>query len=249
MTSAITGLAFVIHVTGGTVGLISGLSAVATRKGGAVHRLAGTIFFCAMLTMAIFADYLAVVRPGQIPNLFIGTFTLYLVLTAWLTVRRPEGQIGLTEKLAMAAAVCLLAPFALLSFDLASGLPPPFQSATPLKGPVMIAIYGFTAVVAVAAVSDIRVVRARGVSGARRVARHLWRMCLGLTLAAGSAFTNGLPRLLPKSVHLPDVLLFGPQLVCLAILAFWMIRVRLTGWYDINARRISLVGDNRLAGG
>jgi len=30
-----------------------------------------------------------------------------------------------------------------------------------------------------------------GIVGATRIARHLWRMCLGLTLAAGSAFTMG----------------------------------------------------------
>jgi hypothetical protein len=56
-------------------------------------------------------------------------------------------------------------------------------------------------------------------------------MCAGLTFAAGSAFTNGLPRLLPKTVHVPLLLLFVPQLLSLALLIFWMIRVRFTGWY------------------
>jgi hypothetical protein len=56
-------------------------------------------------------------------------------------------------------------------------------------------------------------------------------MCLGLTLAAGSAFTNGLPRLLPKTVHVPLIFLFIPQLSSLALLIFWVIRVRFTGWY------------------
>jgi len=55
-------------------------------------------------------------------------------------------------------------------------------------------------------------------------------MCLGLTLATGSAFTNGLPRLLPQWVPVSDILVL-PQFVPLALLIFWMIRVRLTGWY------------------
>ena len=38
---------------------------------------------------------------------------------------------------------------------------------------------------------------------------------LGLTFAAGSAFTNGFPRLLPNTVHVPLVLLFIPQLISL----------------------------------
>ena len=36
-------------------------------------------------------------------------------------------------------------------------------------------------------------------TGARRIGRHLWRMCLGFTFSVGSAFTTGLPRLLPKT--------------------------------------------------
>jgi hypothetical protein len=54
---------------------------------------------------------------------------------------------------------------------------------------------------------------------------------LGLTFAAGSAFTNGLPRLLPNTVHVPLILLFVPQLSSLVLLIFWMICVRFTGWY------------------
>src|SRR6266516_7016977 len=44
-----------------------------------------------------------------------------------------------------------------------------------------------------AAIGDAKLVLAGGISGARRIGRHLWRMCLGITLAAGSAFTNGFP--------------------------------------------------------
>jgi hypothetical protein len=80
-------------------------------------------------------------------------------------------------------------------------------------------------------------VLAGGIAGAPRIARHLWRMCLGLTLATGSAFTNGLPRLLPASFHVPPLALFLPQFVPLGLLAFWMVRVRFTGWYKPGALR------------
>jgi hypothetical protein len=193
----ITALAFVLHVGGGTVGLVSGTMAAIARKGGPFHRAAGNVFFISMLVMAIFADYLAVVMPGQIFNLVIGSMAFYLVATAWLTVRRKEGVIGLPEKIAFAAILLLCLPFAVLSFQLATGAEPFVKSAVPIRGPVLIAIYSFTFVVVLAAMADAKVVIAGGISGAPRVARHLWRMCLGLTLAAGSAFTNGLPRLLP----------------------------------------------------
>src|SRR5262245_16663335 len=198
---------------------------MSSRKGERTHRVAGTVFFVSMLVMGVFAGYLAVAIPGQIPNLFIGTFTIYLVATAWMTVRRKDRSVGIPEKIALLVVLCLCVPFVILSFQLATGLEPSFKSSVPLEGPVRIAIYSFTLLVVMAAVGDARLVLARGVTGRRRIGRHLWRMCLGLTLAAGSAFTNGLPRLLPKAIHIPLVFLFLPQLSSLALLIFWMIRV------------------------
>jgi uncharacterized membrane protein len=87
----------------------------------------------------------------------------------------------------------------------------------------------FASVLAVAAIGDAKVVLAGGISGISRISRHLWRMCLGLTLAAGSGFTNGFARLLPGPYHVPTAF-FLPQFIPLGLLAFWMIRVRLPGW-------------------
>ena len=227
---ALTTLAFVLHIGAGTLALVSGTVAAVARKGGRLHRMAGTIFFVSMLVMAAFAAYLAVAMPGQLVNLFIATFTIYLVATAWLTVLRKESIVGLPEKIALAVAFLLCAPFTVLSFQLATGMAPFFKSAVPLKGPVLVAIYSFTTVIAIAAIADAKVVLAGGIAGAPRIARHLWRMCLGLTLAAGSAFTNGLPRLLPGPMHVTPIF-FLPQFLPLILLVFWMIRVRFTGWY------------------
>lgn len=226
-------LAYVLHVGGGMVGLVAGTVAVFACKGGRLHRTAGTVFFASMTLMAAFAAVLGVVLPDPV-NLFIAAFAFYLVATAWLTVRRNAGAVGFPERIFLVTAFCLCAPFAILSFQLAAGLSPMFKSTVPLKGPVLIAIYAFTTVLAIAAISDLRVVLAGGISGAPRIARHLWRMCLGLTLATGSAFTNGLPRLLPGLYQAPLVL-FLPQLVPLGLLIFWMIRVRFTGWFDHQA--------------
>lgn len=232
LPQALTPLAFGLHITGGTVALLAGTVAVLSAKGARLHRVAGTVFVASMLVMAAFADYLALAIPDQIPNLLIGTFTIYLVATAWMTVRRKAGTIGLAEKLAFLVILCLCTPFALLSFELAAGLTPWLRSAMPLEGPVRIALYSFTCVIALATIGDARMLWAGGIAGARRIGRHLWRMCLGLSMAAGSAFTNGLPRLLPHGVHLPLLLLFVPQFAALALLVFWAVRVRLTGWYS-----------------
>ena len=226
----LTTLAFVFHIGGGTLGLVSGTVAAFAPKGGRVHRAAGNLFFVSMLVMAIFAIYLAIVLPHQILNVFIATFATYLVATGWMTVRHREGTAGVPEKIALIVGLILFAPFAILSAQLALGLPPMFPAPIPFKGPLLIALYGITTVLALAAFGDANVVWAGGISGAPRIARHLWRMCLGLTLAAGSAFTNGLPRLLPPPVHVTTIF-FLPQLIPIGLLIFWMIRVRLTRWY------------------
>jgi hypothetical protein len=237
----VTRLVTIIHVLAGSVGLLAGIIAVSSRKGARVHRVAGTLFCVSMLIMAALADYLAIAMPEQIPNFFIGTFTIYLVATAWMTVRRKEWSVGVPEKSALFLVLCLFVPFAVLSFQLATGLEPAFKSAVPLEGPVRVAIYSFTFLVAMAAIGDARLVLTGGITGARRLGRHLWRMCLGLTLAAGSAFTNGFPRLLPNTVHLPLLLLFVPQLFSLGVLIFWIIRVRFTSWSFHNAHTVDSV--------
>ncbi len=225
-----TTFALIVHIVAGMVGLISGTVAAFARKGGRIHRRAGNLFFAGMTVMAIFAAYLAVAMPHQLVNAFISAFTFYMVATAWLTVRRPPSAIGLGEKIALVVAVVLSAPFVILSVQLAAGLPPLFKSAVPFKGPVLIAIYAFTSVLAIGAIGDAKVVFTRGISGAPRIARHLWRMCFGLTLAAGSAFTNGFARLLPGPYHVPPIF-FLPQLLPIVLLVVWMIRLRFTGWF------------------
>jgi uncharacterized membrane protein len=222
-------VAFVLHIGGGAIALVSGAVAVFARKGGRLHRRAGTVFAASMFVMAIFAVYLAFAMPGQLVNVFIGIFAFYLVATAWMTVRRTEGVTGPSDKIVLLVSLCLCAPFAILSFQLAAGLAPWFKSAVAFEGPVLVAIYSFTLVLVLAAIGDARIVLTGGLSGAPRIARHLWRMCLGLTLATGSAFTNGFARFLPGPYHVPPIF-FLPQFLPLLLLVFWMIRVRFVGW-------------------
>lgn len=230
MAHILTTAAFALHIAAGFIALTAGFTAIFAPKGGRIHRAAGKGFLAAMVVMAVFAGCLAVIRPGQMVNLFIATLVLYLIATSWLAAHRCSGRIGIAERLLLVVAMLLWAPFAILAFQLALGLPPLFKSAVPFEGPVLIAIYSFTAVLGIAALSDLKVVVMGGIGGAPRIARHLWRMCLGLTLATGSAFTNGFARLLPGPYHVPMVF-FLPQFIPVLLLFFWLVRVRLTGWF------------------
>src|SRR5260370_35311725 len=76
------------------------------RKGSPRHVLAGKVFVASMLTMGVFAVYLAITRH-QPSNIGGGFLTVYLIGTAWLAARRRDGEttrfdwLGLLSPLAI----------------------------------------------------------------------------------------------------------------------------------------------------
>ena|SRR6267154_4506659 len=80
----------IAHIFAGTLGLLSGTAAMSFRKGSPRHALAGKIFVASMLTMAVLAVYLAIVRH-QPNNIGGGILTFYLIATGWLTAKRRDG--------------------------------------------------------------------------------------------------------------------------------------------------------------
>jgi cytochrome bd-type quinol oxidase subunit 2 len=228
MTDILTKLALGVHVLAGGVAMLAGLAALCVRKGGRLHRRIGDVFVIAMLVMAIFAAILGVILPGQVVNVIIAFFTLYLVVTAWLTGLHGRSRTGLPEKIALGASLLLCAPFVLLMLQAFAGVTI-FPTVMHLRGPILIALCIFTAIIAVAAGGDLKVVVTGGISGLPRVARHLWRMCVALALALGSGFSNGFARMLPGPYHVPPAF-FAPPFVMLAVLAYWLVRIRFSGW-------------------
>src|ERR1700739_3035280 len=79
------------HLLPGALGVVSGTAAMSFRKGSPRHVLAGKVFVASMLTMAVVAVHLAIVRH-QANNIGGGILTLYLIGTAWLTARRRDGE-------------------------------------------------------------------------------------------------------------------------------------------------------------
>lgn len=229
-----------VHICGGTVGLLSGTAAMSFRKGSARHVLAGKIFVASMLTMAAGAVYLAIVRH-QPNNIGGGIFTFYLIGTAWLTARHKEGE---TSRLDW---VALLIPVLLGTLTWANGIKVVRSGASSQNGVPVGMIFFMGTVMLLAAAGDVRMLRGGGVLGAKRLARHLWRMCFGLFIAAGSFFLgpSNRPLRLLSSVGIGQHLspaLFSTTLYLvltvlpLMLLVFWLIRVRLT-----NASRRYLI--------
>ena len=72
---------------------------------------------------------------------------------------------------------------------------------------------------------DLKVILQGGLSGAPRIARHLWRMCWAFFIAAGSFFL-GQQKVMPVWMH-GAWYLYVLGLAPLGFMIFWLIRVRL----------------------
>jgi hypothetical protein len=211
-----------LHIVAGTLGMLSGFVAVFLRKGSRRHGLAGTVFVISMLCLASTGVFLAILK-SQPGNILGGTLTFYLVATAWRTARRKDGTPGIFDWSALAVILAVAA--CQVTFGLEAAMSPTGMKYGYPPGP-----YFFIGSVAVLAVTgDIRMLVRGGISGAQRIARHLWRMCFALFIAAASIFLAR-QQVFPVILQKTGVLIFLSFLP-LILLIFWMFRVLLTKAY------------------
>jgi len=178
--------------------------------------MAGKAFVIAMLSMTASAVYLAIMKQ-QTGNCLIAFLTVYLVLTAWMTARRRNGDAGLFEWGALLAALALAAGFLIYGLE-AANTPTGSKDGHPA---LKYLIFGMVALFSAA--GDMRMLMRGGVAGAHRVARHLWRMSLPLLIAANTFF-QGQAKLFPSGLRRTHAL-YAPIILIMVVMAFWMIRV------------------------
>lgn len=209
--------ALALHIAAGGLAILAGYIAIFARKGGRLHRRAGLAFFAAMVLMGVMAAFLSI-RIQERGNFAGGILAIYLVATAWMTVRRPPGGTGRFEIGAL-AAISAIALFFLVSGIQAELIPTHRLDGYP-PGP-----YFAPAVLAsLFAWGDWRMLRAGGVTGSARLARHVGRMGFAFFFAAGSFFL-GQQQAMPAPLHgSPILLVLG--LAPLALTLFWLVRIR-----------------------
>jgi hypothetical protein len=192
-----------LHITGGTIGLISGFITIALKKGSDRHRIAGYVFVTAMLTMASVGAFLALRRfePG---NILGGTITFYMVATAAMAFRLRVSLTRLFDWSALLLATGVGATELACAYKAATSPTGQWQGYS--VGPYLI----FGCIALLAAAGDLT--------------RHLWRMCFGLFVAAASVFLAR-PHLFPAFMQKSGALIFLTVLPLLLML-FWFIRVR-----------------------
>ena len=205
----------IIHICAGVVGVLSGAAAMSFSKGSRPHRVAGNLFFVAMIVMGSSAAYLG--------NVVGGLFACYLVATAWLTARRREGETRIFDWAAFLFALALGVVLVSHGVRVANG-------SVPGKPGVPVGMIFFVgSVVLLAAAGDLRMLVRGGVFGRQRIVRHLWRMCFSFFIATGSFFI-GQPQVFPAFIRRTN-LLFIPGILPLVLMIFWLIRVRSTKAY------------------
>jgi len=222
---ALATLFLILHVAAGCVAILAGAAALSVAKGERQHRKFGTAFFVAMLVMGAFATVLSVLRQ---PGTILGSiFVLYLVTSAWATVKRPEGTLGRFEKAAfLVAAGCTAG-------ELFLGLLAARSPNGRLLGYPFPLYFVLGSIMTLAAIGDLRMIARGGISATARIARHLWRMCFALFFATGSFFL-GQQKVMPAFMHgSPILVVLG--IAPLVLMFYWLRRVRSSSGYPTPA--------------
>ena len=178
----------IVHICAGTLGLLSGTAAMTFRKGSPRHVLAGRVFVAAMLTMGVFAVYLAITRH-QPNNIGGGILTVYLIGTAWLTARRRDGETSRFDW------VVFLIPLALGILTWMNGINVVRSGASSQDGVPVGMTFFMGSVMLLAAAGDVRMLVRGGVFGAKRIAGISGACALGCSSPQGLFFWD------PQTVH------------------------------------------------
>lgn len=210
---------FIVHITAGSLALISGFAALYLTKGAALHRRLGMVFVYSMLTMCTGGIVLAIVRnAGPEINIPAALITASLVVTALTTVRPPTPA---TRWINLAATVATLS-VALINARYAIGA---FTHGGKWHGFPAFPFVLFGSIGLLATAGDIRIMRSGPLRGARRIARHLWRMSFALLIAALSFFI-GQAKVIPKPIRILPLLAM-PLVVVIVTMFYWLWRVRI----------------------
>lgn len=214
-----------IHIVAGGVAIILGAIALIVKKGGTIHRKSGMLFVYAMLVMGTTASILEFRKNAAPANLVAAVMTIYLVGTALTTVRPSTRWTRIINGTALTAAIGLATVLIIGGVQRIS-TPGLSSGGVPFRT-IGVMSFILATVLSLAALGDVRIMRSGMPRGGARLARHLWRMCFALFIAAGSFFSirERVAKILPDPFTsgpmraLPILLLFGAMF-------YWLWRVR-----------------------
>lgn len=220
-----------VHALTGTAIVLSGALALLLSKGSSQHILAGRVFVGLMLLMGPVVAAGAWYAPGSISPLgmlFMG-FIIYLVVSAWSTIRRSERSLVPLDFVAPVVALCISITGVVMGFDAYDN--PSIGENIPPKE----AYFFFAGLAFVAMLLDVNNLRVGGVRGKHRIVRHVWRTTCALFFATSSFFTGPGSIVFPESVRGNSVLSI-PEFLVVILAIFWIYRLL------FSKRQLSLKG-------
>src|SRR5262245_43278585 len=209
-----------VHVVAGGLAIVLGAIALIASKGGTLHRRSGLLFVYAMLTMGISGSVLAARQSLTNANLLGGFMSAYFVTTALTTVRPVSVWTRRVNACALAVAI------ALALFEIVQGVKALASPRLSINGVPFFMLFFLATITALAAAGDVRVMRSGALRAGPRLARHLWRMCVALFIAAGSFFSirARVAKVLPEPLTTPGMRVVPIVLVFVAMF-YWLWRV------------------------
>lgn len=225
-------IATVAHVTSGGIAVVMGAITVAVRKGARSHINAGRVFTACMGLSSFLGATLGLIKFETFYITFhAGVLGVTLVLSGWLMARSQTGHrsgafvvVGCANFLNAAGLVA--AGFCALTL--------PEQTLREFGA----ADYFFLAGIAgVAFINDLVVLLRKHLSDRHRIAQHLWRMCIGFFIAAGSAFTGPGAGIFPEVVRNSGILSL-PELTIILLMLFWLFLVLLGKGHSPLVKRL-----------
>jgi hypothetical protein len=215
-SSGLLWLTIASHFALGMIALVSGTVALSVAKGGQLHKKSGIVFSLAMILTGLLATAIYVYE-GKV-NLG-GLFIVYLIFTAVTTVK----TLPFTGRALDITLMILAFGFSALTYIKGVSI---WQLPGHALDGVPAGMMFFLATIGVlAGVGDLKIITGGPLRGARRIARHLWRMCFGLFIATGSFFF-GQMKFIPQQIRwMPLISALG--VAPLVVLLYWMWRVRL----------------------
>ncbi len=208
-------LMIIAHVGFGTLSVLAGAIALAAQKGSPIHIGAGRLFVAVMVISSGLGAVLGLFKADSLYITFhAGILALTLIASGWLTARS-RSQPGPAQW--VLGAINIVNAATLIGIGL--------QANSSLDG----AFFGFPAedyfylagMAGLAVIGDASLIFRKSLSNRHRIARHLWRMCFGFFIAAGSAFTGPGASAFPKAIR-DSGLLSLPELIIIVLMLFWL---------------------------
>ncbi len=210
-----------VHILAGGLAILLGGVALAASKGATLHQRSGLLFVYAMLAMGISGSSLALRQSLTNANVLGGLMSCYFVVTGLTAVRSASVWNRRLSWIGLIVAIILSLVEATLGFQALAG-----DGSTSTGVPFFMCFFLAT-IMTLAATGDLRMMRSGLLTGPRRLARHLWRMCFALFIAAGSFFSirSRVAKILPEPFTSP-ILRSLPIVLIFVAMFYWLWRVR-----------------------